>query len=188
MKKELLTLAILSMMVSCGQSPKEKDAADKDSIQTALMSEQTAKEPDNVAETPAATDAPVSAYSNVTKWEIAITGVTFISETITKEETDRINNTEYDDYWAEYNEETHEWEAHGHAEVVMGTVSISDPKIVSQLNDMMQKPDYESYAAEVKISGAIASAQWYGGNRGGGIDEDFPSNISAYINKHTVMK
>lgn len=119
------------------------------------------------------------AFANVRKWVVTVTAVTTIYEPVSPAEARRIEReyTEDDDYWVDYDEEEQCYYLHGHAMVETDKKTITNPKHVNRLNALMANPDYKEYRDEVTIRNNTAYARWYGGNRGGGIDEDFPSDL-----------
>ena len=124
-----------------------------------------------------------SPFDNVEKWIITRIDVTTIYLPVDEEEAKRIEAAGDDDLWVDYDEEEKQWYLHGHEMVEDGKATISDVKWVKRLNQFIQDPEYESYKEDVKIRGKVAYAKWYGGNRGGGIDEDFPKDVANYLNK-----
>lgn len=123
-----------------------------------------------------------SPFNSVKMWKITLTAVTTIFDPVSAEEAKRIEAEGDEDYWVDYNEDERQWYVHGHAEVEVGSVTITDAKWVNRLNQLMQKSKYDEYRQEVTIRGKVAYATWYEGNRGGGIEEDFPKDLAKYIN------
>lgn len=186
----LLAAAILC--ISCGSDNKSTGTTKndvQDSIApTAITQNETptatpATAPANEFEKPVST----SPYDNVTKWVVDVTAVTTISFDITPEEATNIERGDYGKYaklFHDYADDIFVNDIDGeyfliyHDEVVNGTKTITNPRIVKKLNTMMQSAQYSEYASSVRINSTTAHARWYGGNRGGGISDDFPSEVA----------
>lgn len=201
--KTTLTLALLAaatLCTSCGDGTKTNGAAQTDSIapvtdtttpQTntpAPVADTTAAEPTQTAQ--ASTPTNASPYDAVTKWVVDVTSVTTISFDITPEEAANIERGNYGKYaklFKEFSDDIFVNDIDGeyfiiyHDEVVNDTRTITDPRLVKKLNTMMQNARYSDYASSVHINGTTARARWYGGNRGGGIAEDFPKDVASAL-------
>lgn len=130
-------------------------------------------------------DVGSSPYDKVEMWQITFFSVTTLFEPISAAEAKRIEASGDDEYWVDYDESQKQWYLHGNPLVEAGTATVTDPKWVRQLNLLMQNPEYEDYSEQVKIRGKIAYANWYDGNRGGGVAEDFPPDIEEYLSSMT---
>lgn len=119
-----------------------------------------------------------SPFANVTKWVVTITGVSTIYKRITAAEAKRVNAKKDGDLWAEYDRNEKCYILHGYEDVEVSKKTITNPKYVQRLNALMSNPDFSDYRNEVTIRGNVAYARWYGGNRGGGVGEDFPEDIA----------
>lgn len=126
-------------------------------------------------------DAYSSPYDKVEMWQITFFSVTTLYEPISAAEAKRIEASGDDEYWVDYDESQKQWYLRGNPLVEAGTATVTDPKWVRQLNLLMQNPEYEDYSEQVRIRGKIAYANWYDGNRGGGVAEDFPPDIEEYL-------
>lgn len=126
-------------------------------------------------------DAYASPYDKVEMWQITFFSVTTIYKPISAAEAKRIEASGDDEYWVDYDESQKQWYLHGNPLVEAGSATVTDPKWVRQLNLLMQNPEYTDYSEQVTIRGKIAYANWYDGNRGGGVAEDFPPDIEKYL-------
>lgn len=122
-----------------------------------------------------------SEWDAVTKWEVTITAVCSLSGVVDEATAKEIQADESDDRMVEYDEEEDQWVTNGTAEIPVNNVVVTNPKHVKMLNKMMGDPKYSEYCSSVKISGTTAYAEWYGGNRGGGIADDFPAEVNRFL-------
>ena len=122
-----------------------------------------------------------SPFDKVEMWQITFTSVTTIYKPVSAQEAKRIEAAGDDDYWVDYDENQQQWYLHGHEDVDVGSVTVTDDKWVRKLNRLMQNPEYDDYSEDVTIRGKIAYAKWYDGNRGGGIADDFPTDVVDYL-------
>lgn len=123
-----------------------------------------------------------SSFDDVEIWKITLTAVTTIFEPVSAEEAKKIEAANEEDYWVDYDEDEKQWFVHGHEMVEVGNVTVTNARWVKRLNQLMQKSEYNMYREDVTIRGKVAYAKWYEGNRGGGIEEDFPKDVAKYIN------
>lgn len=135
-------------------------------------------------------DVSTSSYDNVTKWVVDVTAVSTMTIDITPEEAYQIENGHYGKYaklFKEFEDDIFvndfdgEYYIQYHDMVVNGTKTITKPSVVKKLNEMMKSSLYQEYSQDVKIIGNTAHARWYGGNRGGGIEEEFPGDVAEYF-------
>lgn len=175
MDKSIFIPFIALLLTGCNSNNSNTDSANAN---VAPIIEETA---DSMTEEVVAEDEEVSPWSKVTRWVITVTSVSTIEREISKAEADRLNATltDDDDKWV--NEVDGTYMLHGHGEAVLGKVVITDSKYVSQLNRMMEESRYSEYRDLATIKGTTATAKWDSGNRGGGISEEFPNNLSRYI-------
>jgi len=172
----LVAFAAICLMAACdSKKPSEKasDAQTEDSLATCSDS----------VECNDITKGSYD-YNKVEKWVITVTAVTSIYDEVSEEEAKRIEAEAADgdsELWVDYVEEEGKWYVHGNPIIEEGVTTITDAKIVKRLNSMMYDTTYTDYKAGVIIEGRVAHAEWYGGNRGGGIYEDFPSDLASYI-------
>ncbi len=165
------------LATACGKKADE-NATSTDS--TAVSQNSTKAEeaaPANEAEVLAENE---SEWEVITKWEVSITAITSLMGVISEEEAKNAEEGD-DDRWVEYDEQEDQYVVHGQEEIVENTVTITNPKHVKMLNQMMEDPKYSDYVSDVKIAGTTAYAKWYGGNRGGGIEEDFPKEVKRFL-------
>lgn len=184
----LVSLATGLLIVSCDNMKKGSRSNDESSKVDSVSNPSIVEDKDVVIEegeekNVAQEETHNSPFDNVEKWIITRIDVTTIYLPVDEEEAKRIEAAGDDDLWVDYDEEEKQWYLHGHEMVEDGKATISDVKWVKRLNQFIQDPEYESYKEDVKIRGKVAYAKWYGGNRGGGIDEDFPKDIANYLNK-----
>ena len=176
------------MMVACNNikngTSSNDEHSEADSIAHPVMQVEEAVMQDTVEENlEAATEETYSSpFDGVEMWKITLTAVTTIFNPVSAEEAKRIEANGDEDYWVDYDEEERQWYVHEHAEVEVGNVTITDAKWVNRLNQLMQKSKYDEYKQDVTIRGKVAYAKWYEGNRGGGIEDDFPKDLAKYIN------
>lgn len=184
----LVSLATGLLIVSCDNMKKGSRSNDESSKVDSVSNPSIVEDKDVVIEegeekNVAQEETHNSPFDNVEKWIITRIDVTTIYLPVDEEEAKRIEAAGDDDLWVDYDEEEKQWYLHGHEMVEDGKATISDVKWVKRLNQFIQDPEYESYKEDVKIRGKVAYAKWYGGNRGGGIDEDFPKDVANYLNK-----
>lgn len=184
----LVSLATGLLIVSCDNMKKGSRSNDESSKVDSVSNPSLVEDKDVVIEegeekNVAQEETHNSPFDNVEKWIITRIDVTTIYLPVDEEEAKRIEAAGDDDLWVDYDEEEKQWYLHGHEMVEDGKATISDVKWVKRLNQFIQDPEYESYKEDVKIRGKVAYAKWYGGNRGGGIDEDFPKDVANYLNK-----
>lgn len=184
----LVSLATGLLIVSCDNMKKDSRSNDESSKVDSASNPSIVEDKDVVIEegeekNVAQEETHNSPFDNVEKWIITRIDVTTIYLPVDEEEAKRIEAAGDDDLWVDYDEEEKQWYLHGHEMVEDGKATISDVKWVKRLNQFIQDPEYESYKEDVKIRGKVAYAKWYGGNRGGGIDEDFPKDVANYLNK-----
>lgn len=184
----LVSLATGLLIVSCDNMKKDSRSNDESSKVDSVSNPSIVEDKDVVIEegeekNVAQEETHNSPFDNVEKWIITRIDVTTIYLPVDEEEAKRIEAAGDDDLWVDYDEEEKQWYLHGHEMVEDGKATISDVKWVKRLNQFIQDPEYESYKEDVKIRGKVAYAKWYGGNRGGGIDEDFPKDVANYLNK-----
>ena len=184
----LVSLATGLLIVSCDNMKKDSRSNDESSKVDSVSNPSIVEDKDVVIEegeekNVAQEETHNSPFDNVEKWIITRIDVTTIYLPVDEEEAKRIEAAGDDDLWVDYDEEEKQWYLHGHEMVEDGKATISDVKWVKRLNQFIQDPEYESYKEDVKIRGKVAYAKWYGGNRGGGIDDDFPKDVANYLNK-----
>lgn len=184
----LVSLATGLLIVSCDNMKKGSRSNDESSKVDSVSNPSIVEDKDVVIEegeekNVAQEETHNSPFDNVEKWIITRIDVTTIYLPVDEEEAKRIEAAGDDDLWVDYDEEEKQWYLHGHEMVEDGKATISDVKWVKRLNQFIQDPEYESYKEDVKIRGKVAYAKWYGGNRGGGIDDDFPKDVANYLNK-----
>ena len=184
----LVSLATGLLIVSCDNMKKDSRSNDESSKVDSVSNPSLVEDKDVLIEegeekNVAQEETHNSPFDNVEKWIITRIDVTTIYLPVDEEEAKRIEAAGDDDLWVDYDEEEKQWYLHGHEMVEDGKATISDVKWVKRLNQFIQDPEYESYKEDVKIRGKVAYAKWYGGNRGGGIDEDFPKDVANYLNK-----
>ena len=184
----LVSLATGLLIVSCDNMKKGSRSNDESSKVDSVSNPSIVEDKDVVIEegeekNVVQEETHNSPFDNVEKWIITRIDVTTIYLPVDEEEAKRIEAAGDDDLWVDYDEEEKQWYLHGHEMVEDGKATISDVKWVKRLNQFIQDPEYESYKEDVKIRGKVAYAKWYGGNRGGGIDEDFPKDVANYLNK-----
>lgn len=184
----LVSLATGLLIVSCDNMKKGSRSNDESSKVDSVSNPSIIEDKDVVIEegeekNVSQEETHNSPFDNVEKWIITRIDVTTIYLPVDEEEAKRIEAAGDDDLWVDYDEEEKQWYLHGHEMVEDGKATISDVKWVKRLNQFIQDPEYESYKEDVKIRGKVAYAKWYGGNRGGGIDEDFPKDVANYLNK-----
>ena len=184
----LVSLATGLLIVSCDNMKKGSRSNDEPSKVDSVSNPSIVEDKDVVIEegeekNVAQEETHNSPFDNVEKWIITRIDVTTIYLPVDEEEAKRIEAAGDDDLWVDYDEEEKQWYLHGHEMVEDGKATISDVKWVKRLNQFIQDPEYESYKEDVKIRGKVAYAKWYGGNRGGGIDDDFPKDVANYLNK-----
>ena len=184
----LVSLATGLLIVSCDNMKKGSRSNDESSKVDSVSNPSIVEDKDVVIEegeekNVAQEETHNSPFDNIEKWIITRIDVTTIYLPVDEEEAKRIEAAGDDDLWVDYDEEEKQWYLHGHEMVEDGKATISDVKWVKRLNQFIQDPEYESYKEDVKIRGKVAYAKWYGGNRGGGIDEDFPKDVANYLNK-----
>lgn len=179
-----VALASASCKSSNGKQDDHSESADK------IANDITSETPDAAESDNVEIDAleeeqeshAASPFDKVDKWVISITAETSIYNPISESEAARINALEEtDEHWADYDEEEGQWYEHGSAMTEISKKTITDPTWVKRLNALMDDPNLSEYREEVTIRGNVAYAKWYGGNRGGGIEEEFPSDIASYL-------
>lgn len=129
---------------------------------------------------PAEAATAADPFDSVNKWVVTVTSVTTLYEPISAAEAKRLERelADNDERWVEYDEVDQCYYLRGHSMVETGKKTITNAKHVSRLNALMGNPDFKEYRDEVTIRNNTAYARWYGGNRGGGIDEEFPSDLA----------
>lgn len=122
-------------------------------------------------------------FESVAKWVVELEAMSSFSGVCSEEEARKIEagGSEDDSQWVEYDEEEDQWIVHGLGYVPQGTFEITNAKHVKTLNAMMMDEKYSDYRMDVSIKGNTAFAKWYNGNRGGGIEEDFPEDVVNFI-------
>lgn len=171
---------------TCNKDSVKVDSLEKDTIKADTAA--TTIKKDASTEVAAKSETPSSPFSKVTKWEIKLVSLTTHLVEITKEEADCIEagkDSKYDKYFED--EEAFVNEVDGkyfityHANVEIGKKTVTKPDIVAKLNKMMADKKYSDYRNNTTVKGNTAIAEWYDGNRGGGIEEDFPADIKNAI-------
>ena len=128
-----------------------------------------------------------SEFGNIKEWEVVLTAISTVSDfTATEEEVKKLqeNADENADISVEFDEESGEYYVFMQTMSEEGHAIIDDPEYVKQLNDLMEQEDYSEYRKDVTIKGNKAFAKWYGGNRGGGVPDDFPEELVNYLVEH----
>lgn len=120
-------------------------------------------------------------FDNVKIWRITLSGISTIDRIVSPEEARIIEKSDDDDMFVMQIEDDGPWHAVCHEYLEYTTVIVANPKLVKELNQLMDNPKYDSYRKDVKIKGNVAYARWYNGNRSGGIAEDFPQDLVDYI-------
>lgn len=186
--KSILKLLSVScgatLLIACGAKSGQKvDSIDSTEVtkQEVTAEEQTETEKELSPEEEALLYME-SEWDAIQKWEISITAFTSMATPISEAEAKEIEKNPDDEIWVEFDEEEGQWIKHGEAMVVVDTITITEPDKVKRLNDMMIDPAYSEYDRGVTFNGVTAKAKWYGGNRGGGIEEDFPEDVKEWLN------
>lgn len=176
--KYLMAACAILLATACGKKADENTTS---TDSTAVSQNSTKAE--EAAPTSEAEVLPEneSEWEVITKWEVSITAATSLMGVVSKEEAEQIEQNGDGERWVEYDEEEDQYVVHGFDEIVQSSVTVTNPKHVKMLNQMMEDPKYSDYVSDVKISGTTAYAKWYGGNRGGGIEEDFPKEVQKFL-------
>lgn len=176
------------LFVACSKDKKQDEVANEEPVEAEAeqAKPEQAEAVDEASQEVVAT--PSNPFANVTKWKVELTATTTMMVDITPEEAEQIEKGNYGKYEREFTELDAFVSDIGegpyiayHADVVEQTKTVTDPRFVKKLNEMMLDEKYSEYSMEVRVKGNTAYAHWYGGNRGGGVDEDFPSDVAKHL-------